>query len=104
MTISKQNAHVTPNSTLYLMSDSGVSITMGVLDSHNNYVSQGKICYKINGKTIKTNITLTDGVFTFEYVTPAVKSGQTLKQTLIIRMGANKKYNAMTIRIPIVIS
>lgn len=104
MTISKQNAHVTPNSTLYLMSDSGVSITMGVLDSHNNYVSQGKICYKINGKTIKTNITLTDGVFTFEYVTPAVKSGQTLKQTLTIRMGANKKYNAMTIRIPIVIS
>lgn len=103
MTIDKQSVHISPNSTMYLMSESGIDITISVLDTHNNYVTKGKICYKINGKTIKTNITLIDGVFSFDYITPKLNDGKSLNQTLTIKMGENNKYYGMEINIPLII-
>ena len=58
---------------------------------------------RINNKTIKTNISLTDGVFTFDYTTPEVPPGKKIHETLTIIMGENKKYNAMRVDIPLII-
>lgn len=101
--VSKQNVHVDPKNTMYLLSGTKISSIFSLLDSHNNYVSSGKVCYKINNKTIKTNITVRDGVFTFNYITPEVPSGKTVQKTLTIVMGANKKYNEMRVNIPVII-
>lgn len=103
LTIQKQDVHVSPNDTMYLMSEAGISTVFSLLDSHNNYVSSGRVCYKINGITLKTNITLSDGVFTFDYITPSVPEGKTLTQNLTIVMGENSKYNSMRLTMPIVI-
>lgn len=101
--VSKQNVHVDPENTMYLLGGTKISSIFSLLDSHNNYVSTGKVCYKINNKTVKTNITVHDGVFTFNYITPEVPSGKTVQKTLTIVMGANKKYNEMRVNIPVII-
>lgn len=103
LVVSKQDVHPDVVKPMQLLGGTTISSIIGLLDTHNNYVSNGKVCYKINNKTIKTNISLTDGVFTFDYTTPEVPPGKKIHETLTIIMGENKKYNAMRVDIPLII-
>ncbi len=105
LTVEKQEVHTSldPDTPLEFMSGAGVSMRVILYDLNDNIVTKGKVCYKINGLTVKTNITLEDGVFFLEFITPEVPEGQTLNQTLTIKMGENNKYKLMTVDIPIII-
>ncbi len=98
LTLEKQDVHTSldPDTTLDFISEAGVSMRVILYDLNNNPVTKGKVCYKINGLTVETNITLDDGVFYLEYVTPYVPEGETLYQILTIKMGENDKYNLMS--------
>ncbi|RAP46964.1 MAG: hypothetical protein BZ136_06900 [Methanosphaera sp. rholeuAM74] len=97
--IVKHKVHVEPSS-LELMEEVDVVIRMKLLDSNDNFVEYGKVCYKINGITIKTNITLEDGTFLFEYTTPKAGTGNTM-QTLTVKLQESSYYEAMSVDIPI---
>lgn len=101
--VAKDNIYLKDNSTLYLMSDSGIRVPIALVDSHSNYVGEVKLCYKINNITYKTNITLVDGVFYFDYITPVVAQSSSLKQTLTIKVGESKRYNEAILNIPLII-
>lgn len=100
LTILKHDVHPSIDS-LNLMSDAEVSVFIGLVDSNDNYVTYGKICYKINGITMEKNIILDDGMFVLTYTTPKVKTGSSINKTLTIIMQENSFYNSMVYDIPI---
>lgn len=91
--ITKQDIHIEDMTPFELMAGSSIRVPIELLDTHNNSIQPSKLCYKINGKTYKTNITTEDGVFYFDYITPTLKTGSSLKQTLTIKVGENRIYN-----------
>ena len=92
ISLKKQNVHNTLEDKIVLSRNSSKKITVRLLDENNKSVTYGYACYKINGKTVKTNITIRDGVFSFTYKAPALAGSQ----TLTIRYGSNSKYNSFT--------
>ena len=86
---------------LNLMADAEVSVFIGLVDSNDNYVTYGKICYKINGITMENNVILDDGMFILTYTTPKLKTGSSISKTLTIVMQENSFYNSMVYDIPI---
>ena len=100
LTVLKHDVHPTVDS-LNLMADAEVSVFIGLVDSNDNYVTYGKICYKINGITMENNVILDDGMFILTYTTPKLKTGSSISKTLTIVMQENSFYNSMVYDIPI---
>lgn len=91
ITLEKQNVHINLDKEIKLLSGTHIEMTVGLLDENDLFITNGKVCYKINYKTLATNITVPDGIFTFEYDTPNVDN--TTIQTFTVKYSGSSKYN-----------
>ena len=95
LSVKKHQVHVDFDS-LDLFADSENRIRIDFYDSNNNTIPYGQAGYKINGKTINSTLRIDEGVIFITIKTPAVKDGQTLKQTLTLKVGENNNHYAMS--------
>lgn len=100
ITLAKQNVHSNLKSKITVSKNSSTKIVVKLLDENNNKINYGKICYKYNGKTVKTNISMVNGFFTFTF-NPKIFSSN--KVTLSIAYGENSKYTSLRQNVQIII-
>ena len=89
---------------LDLFADSENPIRVYFYDSNNNFIPYGQAGYKINGKTINSSLQIDEGVVIINIKTPRVKDGETLKQTMTLKVGENNNHYAMSKDIELIIS
>ncbi len=103
LSVKKHMVHVDFDS-LDLFADSDNPIRVYFYDSNNNYIPYGQAGYKINGITINSTLQIDGGVIIINIKTPAVKEGESLKQTMTLKVGENNNHYAMSKDIKLVIS
>ena len=93
ITVRKQKLHTTAKNRITVSLKSKKKMTIKLFDELNTRTKiSGKACYKINGITYKTNITVKKGVFSFTFKVPKLKNYKTTKQWLTIKYGGNSRY------------
>lgn len=97
-TIDKHSVFVNSSSSILLKYNTKNILLLTLHDENNNSISYGKVCYKVNGRTIKTNITIKYGYFYFEYI-PTIKENQ----ILTIKYGENSLYTKYSTDIKLLI-
>ncbi len=102
--IKLEKLNIKPNikSKLSLKRNVKNQIKVAVLDEYKRKVTSGKISYKINKKTIKSNIAIKKGYFIIKY-TPKIKSKKQVTQTLTIKFNGKSKYNSLKKTVKLVI-
>ncbi|MDO5826116.1 MAG: Ig-like domain repeat protein, partial [Methanosphaera sp.] len=103
LSVKKHTVHVNIDS-LDLFADSENPIRIYFYDSNNNYIPYGQAAYKINGITINSTLSIDEGVIIITIKTPRVKDGETLKQTMTLKVGENNNHYAMSKDIDLFIS
>lgn len=103
LSVKKHHVHVDFDS-LELFADSDNPIRIYFYDSNNNYIPYGQAGYKINGKTINSTLQIDGGVVIVNIKTPRIKDGETLKQTMTLKVGENNNHYAMSKDIELIIS
>lgn len=103
LSVKKHMVHVDFDS-LDLFADSENPIRVYFYDSNNNFIPYGQAGYKINGKTINSSLQIDEGVVIINIKTPRVKDGETLKQTMTLKVGENNNHYAMSKDIELIIS
>ncbi|RAP52381.1 MAG: hypothetical protein BZ137_08730, partial [Methanosphaera sp. rholeuAM130] len=103
LSVKKHTVHVDIDS-LDLFADSENPIRIYFYDSNNNYIPYGQAGYKINGITLNSSLSIDEGVIIITIKTPRVKEGETLKQTMTLKVGENNNHYAMSKDIDLFIS
>ncbi|MDO5851359.1 MAG: hypothetical protein Q4Q23_02605 [Methanobacteriaceae archaeon] len=60
-----------------------VLLEANIKDVNGNVINTGKVCFKINGKTIKTNVNIVNGKAIINYTIPSNWSYKTYKLTVV---------------------
>ena len=76
-----------------IVSNSNNTISLRLFDEDDQNINVGRACFKVNYLTMQTNITVADGIISFNYKSPKLKNSDEIIQKLTIKYDGTVNYN-----------
>ena len=91
--LSKHEVYSNLTNNIKIVGDSNNNISVRLFDENNQNINVGRACFKVNYLTMQTNITVTDGIISFNYKSPKPKNSDEIIQKLTIKYDGTTNYN-----------
>ena len=102
--LSKHDVYSNLTNSIKLLSDSNNTISVRLFDEDEQNINVGRACFKVNYLTMQTNITVADGIISFNYKSPQLKNSDEIIQKLTIKYDGTANYNNYEKEVDLIIS